>query len=69
MKGLRLFEKRFLFEGKLVLNTALHLGGGRLALVSTDDPLVRPLMEIPIPGSSLKGVFRSTVKDRSAARC
>lgn len=63
MKGLRLFEKRFLFEGKLVLNTALHLGGGRLALVSTDDPLVRTPDGDPfIPGSSLKGVFRSTVE-------
>lgn len=58
-----LFEKRYLFQGRLVLDTALHLGGGRLALVSTDDPLVRTPDGDPfIPGSSLKGVFRSTVE-------
>jgi len=58
-----LFEKRYLFQGKLVLNTALHLGGGRLALVSTDAPLVRTPDGDPfIPGASIKGVFRSTVE-------
>jgi len=51
------------FQGRLVLKTALHLGGGRLDLTSTDAPLIRtPGGEPFIPGSSIKGVFRSTVE-------
>lgn len=68
MRDLGLFEKRYLFQGKLVLGTALHLGGGRLAFVSTDAPLVRTPDGYPfIPGSSLKGVFRSTVEKIAGA--
>lgn len=57
-----------MFQGKLVLETALHLGGGKLALVSTDDPIVRTPEGDPfIPGSSVKGTFRSTVERISGA--
>lgn len=63
MKSLTLLKKRYVFKGNLVLNTAMHLGGSRFSPVSTDAPIVRTPDGDPfIPGSSLKGVFRSTVE-------
>ena len=59
----RRLERRYLFTGDLVLRTALHLGGGDGTLGSTDSPVVRRPDGAPfIPGSSLKGAFRSTVE-------
>ncbi|RRR68653.1 MAG: CRISPR-associated RAMP protein [Candidatus Viridilinea halotolerans] len=59
----RRLERRYLFTGTLVLRTALHLGGGDGTLGATDSPVVRrPDGQPFIPGSSLKGAFRSTVE-------
>ncbi len=56
-------ESRFLFTGNLVLETALHIGGGENALSTVDSPVLRQPSGAPyIPGSSLKGAFRSTVE-------
>ncbi|NNJ12847.1 CRISPR-associated RAMP protein [Chloroflexales bacterium ZM16-3] len=59
----RRLERRYLFTGELTLQTALHLGGGDATLGSTDSPVVRRADGQPfIPGSSIKGAFRSTVE-------
>src|SRR5581483_9641991 len=51
------------FTGRLVMKTALHIGGGRNTLSSSDSPVVLTAEEIPfIPGSSFKGALRSTVE-------
>lgn len=58
-----MFEQRYFFTGQLVLETALHIGGGRGTLLATDSPVVRTATDDPfIPGSSMKGAFRSTVE-------
>ena len=58
-----LLRNRYLFKGKLVLQTALHIGGGRTTLSSSDSPVVLTLKQIPfIPGSSFKGSLRSTIE-------
>lgn len=54
---------RYVFTGHLVMQTAFHIGGGRLTLSSSDSPVVltpdgRPF----IPGSSFKGSLRSTTE-------
>jgi len=49
-------RNRYLFKGNLVMQTALHIGGGRVSLSSSDSPIVLTPEEIPfIPGSSFKG--------------
>lgn len=54
---------RYFFEGQLVLLSALHVGGGKLRYNNTDSPVVRTAGGDPfIPGSSFKGVFRSSVE-------
>jgi len=64
---MRKFEQRYLFSGKLVLKTALHIGGGDASLGTTDSPIVRRANGQPfIPGSSFKGSFRSTVEKLAA---
>jgi CRISPR-associated RAMP protein (TIGR02581 family) len=61
-------QSRFLFRGELVLQTALHIGGGDSILGTTDNPVLRRVDEQPfIPGSSLKGAFRSTVEKLAAS--
>lgn len=56
-------SNRYLFQGTLVLQTALHIGGGRVTLSSSNSPVVLTPEEIPfIPGSSFKGSLRSTVE-------
>ncbi len=58
-----LLRNRYLFKGRLVLQTALHIGGGRGTLSSSNSPVVLTPEEIPfIPGSSFKGSLRSTVE-------
>ncbi len=56
-------DRRYMFTGRLALTTALHVGGGRATLSPSDSPIVRTADGIPfIPGSSFKGVFRSSVE-------
>lgn len=56
-------SNRYLFKGTLVMQTALHIGGGRATLSSSNGPVVLTPEEIPfIPGSSFKGSLRSTVE-------
>jgi CRISPR-associated RAMP protein (TIGR02581 family) len=56
-------RNRYLFTGKLLMQTALHIGGGKVTLSSSDSPVVLTPEEIPfIPGSSFKGSLRSTVE-------
>ncbi len=56
-------SNRYLFKGNLVLQTALHIGGGRVTLSGSDSPMVLTPEEQPfIPGSSFKGSLRSTVE-------
>jgi len=53
----------YLFQGTITLTSALHVGGGTLNTTNTDNPVVRTPDGAPyIPGSSFKGVFRSTVE-------
>ena len=56
-------RNRYLFKGSLVMQTALHIGGGRGTLSSSDDPVLLTPEELPfIPGSSFKGSLRSTIE-------
>src|SRR5258708_31231874 len=56
-------RNRYVFKGKLVMQTALHIGGGRVTLSSSDSPVVLTPEQKPyIPGSSFKGALRSTVE-------
>jgi CRISPR-associated RAMP protein (TIGR02581 family) len=62
------FERRYLFTGRLMLRTALHIGGWSSTLAASDDPIVRTPEGHPfIPGSSFKGAFRSTVEKLASA--
>lgn len=54
---------RYRVSGDLVLDTALHLGGGRNPAKGTDSPILRDGFGKPyIPGSSLKGALRAAVE-------
>lgn len=56
-------RNRYLFKGQLVMQTALHVGGGKVTLSPSDSPVVLTQAGVPfIPGSSLKGALRSTVE-------
>jgi CRISPR-associated RAMP protein (TIGR02581 family) len=56
-------ENRYVFKSELVMQTAFHIGGGRVRLSSSDSPVVLTPEELPfIPGSSFKGALRSTVE-------
>jgi CRISPR-associated RAMP protein (TIGR02581 family) len=56
-------DNRYVFKGKLVMQTAFHIGGGRVTLSSSNSPIVLTPEEIPfIPGSSFKGALRSIVE-------
>ena len=56
-------RNRYLFQGRLVMQTALHIGGGKVTLSHSDSPVILTPEEIPfIPGSSFKGALRSTVE-------
>jgi CRISPR-associated protein Csm3 len=56
------YYNKYCFKGSIRLLSALHIGGGRVNELNTDNPVVRTPAGIPfIPGSSLKGVFRSFV--------
>ncbi len=56
-------RNRYIFTGQFVMDTALHIGGGRVTLSSSDSPVVLTPDQQPfIPGSSFKGALRSTVE-------
>ena len=56
-------RNRYVFNGSLVMRTALHIGGGKVTLGSSDSPVVLTPEQKPyIPGSSFKGALRSTVE-------
>ena len=56
-------RNRYVFKGQLVMDTALHIGGGRVTLSSSDSPVMLTPDQKPfIPGSSFKGALRSTVE-------
>lgn len=60
-------RNRYVFRGKLVMQTALHIGGGKVTLSSSDSPVVLTPDQKPfIPGSSFKGALRSTVEKLAA---
>ena len=56
-------SNRYIFTGRLVMQTAFHIGGGRATLSNSDSPVVLTPEGRPfIPGSSFKGALRSTVE-------
>jgi CRISPR-associated RAMP protein (TIGR02581 family) len=58
-------RNRYVFTGKLIMLTAFHIGGGigRLTASGSDSPVILTPEEVPyIPGSSFKGILRSTVE-------
>lgn len=56
-------RNRYRFTGRLVMKTALHIGGGRTTLSPSDSPVVLTVEGTPfIPGSSFKGALRSAVE-------
>ena len=60
---MREMRRKYVFIGKLELKSAMHIGGGQINLRGTDSPIVLTPEGNPfIPGSSFKGVFRSTVE-------
>lgn len=58
------FDSRHDLRGRLITETALHVGaGGSLLVASSDNPIVRDANNLPyIPGSSFKGVLRSMIE-------
>lgn len=58
------FSRRVVLRGSVVLLSGLHVGSGRaLGPAASDLPVMRDARGYPfIPGSSLKGVLRSTVE-------
>lgn len=56
-------RNRYVFKGKLTMQTGLHIGGGKVTLSNNDNPVVLTPDQKPfIPGSSFKGALRSTVE-------
>ena len=63
MAWLERLTERYLFTGRLVMESGLHIGGGRDTLTTTDSAVMKYIDDRPfIPGSSMKGAFRSTVE-------
>lgn len=61
--GRQRLRSRHEITGTLVMDTALHIGGGREGGSVSDSPVVRLASGEPyIPGSSLKGAFRAAVE-------
>ncbi|MFN3479770.1 MAG: CRISPR-associated RAMP protein Csx7 [Thermodesulfovibrionales bacterium] len=55
-------DNRYFFRGKLILENEMHIGSGR-GDGTTDALVVKDFNGIPyIPGSSLRGVLRSTIE-------
>jgi len=59
----KMLLKRVMISGDLEFDTAFHIGSGREGLLSTDMGVLLDANDRPIlPGSSLKGNFRSTAE-------
>lgn len=57
------FQKRVRITGKIVFDTAFHIGSGREGILATDMGVLLDEHDHPIlPGSTLKGLFRSTAE-------
>ena len=55
--------KKYVFTGQLELKSGMHIGSGQTNLRGTDSPvMLTPDGKPYIPGSSFKGVYRSTVE-------
>lgn len=61
MLGFDTLNNRYMLEGRLRTDGALHIGAG-VGSSTTDAPFVRMGNAAYIPGSSLRGVMRSTVE-------
>lgn len=60
-------NNKYIFKGILSFNTALHIGGGNINETNTDMPIMKTPDGLPfIPGSSIKGVFRSLIERMAA---
>jgi CRISPR-associated RAMP protein (TIGR02581 family) len=59
--GFLSLQSRYIIEGTLKTKAAMHLGSGREG-VNTDAAWMRDSTGIFIPGSSLRGVLRSTLE-------
>ncbi|MBN2533494.1 MAG: CRISPR-associated RAMP protein [Spirochaetales bacterium] len=58
-----ILKNKLMFKGIISLTSALHIGGGTTDEIESKGPVVRtPTGEPYIPGSSIKGVFRSFVE-------
>jgi CRISPR-associated RAMP protein (TIGR02581 family) len=56
-------QNRHRFRGTLEMQTALHIGGGRVTSNNSNSPVVLTPEGVPfIPGSSFKGALRSVVE-------
>ncbi len=56
-------RNRYMLTGQLIMQTAFHIGGGKVTLSSSDNPVVLTPQGQPfIPGSSFKGALRSRVE-------
>jgi len=59
---------KYIFRGILSFDSCLHIGGGTINEANTDSPIVKTPDGLPyVPGSSLKGTFRTFV-ERVAAQ-
>jgi CRISPR-associated RAMP protein (TIGR02581 family) len=68
MAWLNKLESRYLFTGSLLMESGLHIGGGRSTLTTTDSAVMKYIDDRPfIPGSSMKGAFRSAVERVAAS--
>ena len=55
--------RRFRLSGTLTTVTGLHIGGGTDEIGASDLPVLRDARGLPlVPGSSVKGVLRSTIE-------
>ncbi|MBM3749104.1 MAG: hypothetical protein FJW34_25345, partial [Acidobacteria bacterium] len=58
--GFLALENRYIVEGTLAAEAALHVGGG--VSEKTEAACFRDAAGLVIPGSSLRGVMRSTLE-------
>lgn len=60
---MREMHRKYVFTGTLELTSGMHIGGDEANLRGTDSPVIlTPEGDPFIPGSSFKGVFRSTIE-------
>jgi len=56
-------KNRYLIQGEITMETAFHIGSSRGDTLVTDKPILRNAYGRPIiPGSSIKGAFRSAIE-------